>query len=334
MTGKPASFLPLLTVWLLAAALALAGCGPAPGDSPASASATRSPRPGQLTLYPSRTATLTLTPTDPATPTPLPSPTPTPRTHAVAQGEDMFGIAWRYGITLEDLMAANPEVDPNLLKIGAVLIVPASNLPIPSSEAPTPTPIPLETGRLRCTRSADGGAWCFWPVRNPHDFALENISALVRLADQDASNIQPLQAFLPLDLLPPGASLPLVAYYPPPLPEPFQASAELLTVLPNPAGDGRYLTTRLENQQVIIADDGRSAAVTALVSLETAEDTAQRVWVAAVAYDSEENVVGVRRWENTTAGPLAGGQNLPVILQVYSLNAPIARVDLLAEARP
>jgi hypothetical protein len=246
----------------------------------------------------------------------------------------MFGIAWRYGVTLEELKAANPDVNPNLLSVGTVLIIPASLLPEPSSQAPTPTPIPLETGRLTCTRSAEGGAWCFWPVRNPQDFALENISAIFRLADRDAKNIQPRQAFLPLDVLPPGASLPLMAYYPPPLPDPFQASAELLTVLPNPPDDGRYLPTRLLNQQVSIAADGRSAAIRAELRLQDAGDSAQRAWVAVVAYDAEGNVAGMRRWENTGAGPLAGGQSLTVELEVFSLGAPIARVELLAEARP
>jgi LysM repeat protein len=334
MNGIPASFHRQLACILLAAGLALAGCAVAPNRGPAQAPATRTPRAGQLTPYSSRTPTLTRTPTNPATPTPLPSPSPTPRTHAVAGGEDMFGIAWRYGITLEDLMAANPDVNPNFLSIGTLLVIPASNLPVPSSEPPTPTPIPLETGRLNCARSADDGIWCFWPVHNPHSFALENISAIFRLADRDAQNIQPRQAFLVLDVLPPGASLPLAVYYPPPLPDPFQASVEILTVLPNPADDGRYLPAQLETQQVQIAPDGLSASITAEVRLEQPDDSAQRVWVAAVAYDAEGKVTGVRRWENTTAGPIASGQSLEVQLELYSVGAPIARVELFAEARP
>lgn len=332
MLHKPAVFLAVAAAVLLAG-LGLAGCRLAAGE-PAPAAATRTPRPGSLVPFATRTPTPTLTPTHPATPTPLPSPTPTPRTHVIAKGDDMFGIAWRYRVTLEELMAANPEVNPNLMIVGETLVIPAANLPEPSSEPPTPTPIPLETGRLRCTRSADGGAWCFWPVRNPHDYPLENITAIFRLADQNAQNIQPVTAFLPLDLLPPGAALPLVAYYAPPVPEGFQASAELLTVLPNPAGDGRYLAARLSEQQVMIAENGRSASVTAQVQLADGESAAQRVWVAAVAYDADDQVVGVRRWENDELGPLGAGQSLPVILQVYSQDGAIERVELFAEARP
>lgn len=328
MKERPALYL------LLILGLLLNGCGAAAGDRAEAPTSTLTPRTGLLTPFASHTPAPTRTVTPAARPSLLPSPTPTPRTHTVAKGEDMFGIAWRYGITLDELKAANPDVNPNQMSVGMLLIIPASQLPEPTSQAPTPTPIPLDTGRATCTRSADGAAWCFWLVNNPHDFALENISAIFRLAGQDGQNSQARQAFLPLDVLPPGASLPLAAYYPPPLPDPFQASAELLTVLPNPAGDGRYLAARLNNQQVIIASDGRSAVVRAELSLEEPGDSAQRAWVAAVAYDAEGNVAGLRRWENTTAGPIAGGQSVMVELAVYSLGAPIARVELLAEARP
>jgi LysM repeat protein len=189
MTGIPASFhRQLACILLVRAGTGRLRCPAQPG--PAQAPATRTPRAGQLTPYSSRTPTLTRTPTNPATPTPLPSPSPTPRTHAVS-GEDMFGIAWRYGITLEDLMAANPEVNPNFLASATLLVIPAIEPAGAIQRAADPTPIPLETGRLNCARSADGGVWCFWPVHNPHRFALENISAIFRLADRDAQNIQP-----------------------------------------------------------------------------------------------------------------------------------------------
>ncbi len=168
----------------------------------------------------------------------------------------MFGIAWRYRVSVEDLMAANPDVNPNMMSVGAKLVIPASLLPEPSSEPPTPTPMPVEVGQLHCARSEEGGVWCFLPVHNAQDVPLENISAVFRLADTEAKSILPKTGFLPLDLLPPGATLPLVVYYPPPLPEPFQASAEVITGLPNPVGDGRYEDTQVENLTVDIPEGG------------------------------------------------------------------------------
>lgn len=43
----------------------------------------------------------------------------------VVQSGDMLGtIAYRFGVTVNDLMAANPDVDPNLLGIGMELVIP------------------------------------------------------------------------------------------------------------------------------------------------------------------------------------------------------------------
>ncbi len=59
---------------------------------------------------------------------------------------------------------------------------------------------------------------------------------------------------------------------------------------------------------------------------------ASTIWLAGVAYDAEEKIVGVRRWE--WSGSLAPGESLPFRFMVYSAGAPIARVEVQAEARP
>jgi hypothetical protein len=62
--------------------------------------------------------------TNPAPQTPVPPP-PATRTHTVRGGETAFGIAKRYGITVEALSSANPGVDPRRLRTGQVLKLPA-----------------------------------------------------------------------------------------------------------------------------------------------------------------------------------------------------------------
>jgi LysM repeat protein len=61
-------------------------------------------------------------------PTPRPpaaAPRPRAPTHRVVQGETFFGIARRYEVTTADLAAANPGLDPGLLRAGQVLRIPA-----------------------------------------------------------------------------------------------------------------------------------------------------------------------------------------------------------------
>lgn len=48
------------------------------------------------------------------------------RTHRVQWGETWFGIARRYGVSRASLSVANPAVDPERLRAGEVLLIPAS----------------------------------------------------------------------------------------------------------------------------------------------------------------------------------------------------------------
>src|SRR4030042_2998743 len=85
-----------------------------------------------------------------------PAPTPTPFMHTVKKDETMLGIAFQYGISLEDLKTANPGVDPRFLSVGMQLVIPISG-EIPET-MPTTTPVPMEWQQPLCYRTRDGGA--------------------------------------------------------------------------------------------------------------------------------------------------------------------------------
>lgn len=56
-------------------------------------------------------------------PTP-PTQAPSTLTHTVAAGDTLYLIAKKHGVKLDDVMRANPEIDPYNLMIGSELIVP------------------------------------------------------------------------------------------------------------------------------------------------------------------------------------------------------------------
>lgn len=183
--------------------------------------------------------------------------------------------------------------------------------------------------------------WCFLLVHNSQDYSLEGLSAVFHLAGQQsqpalAPQILSQAAFLPLDRLAPGSRLPLVAHFPSEqvaaLTPPYQADFNLLTALPG-AEDGRYLPMHVENKQIILEKNKRSANLLADIIPDSAGN-ARRVWAAAIAYDAHGNVVGVRRWERQDAQPLESGQALSISFSVYSVSAEIEQVDLYIEARP
>ncbi|WP_234045170.1 LysM peptidoglycan-binding domain-containing protein [Haloferula rosea] len=48
------------------------------------------------------------------------------QSHTVSGGENLYRISLRYGVSLDELMAANPSIDPRKLRIGQKVEVPRS----------------------------------------------------------------------------------------------------------------------------------------------------------------------------------------------------------------
>jgi LysM repeat protein len=75
---------------------------------------------------------------------PTPVPSPTPFTYKVKAGDTLSGIAAKYKVSVDDILAANPDLkDPNQLQVGQVLVIPlpASSV-IPDAGTPEVTPAP------------------------------------------------------------------------------------------------------------------------------------------------------------------------------------------------
>ncbi len=89
------------------------------------------PEPTTPTPVPSPTATSTATPTPTETPVPTSTPTPLPPlAHSVQDGETMSDIAADYDVTVDEILALNPDVEPELIKPDQVLLIPAAT-PLP-----------------------------------------------------------------------------------------------------------------------------------------------------------------------------------------------------------
>lgn len=308
--------------------LLLAGCSPAP----ASVTPTLPPaRAAQLTPYHTPTAPLSATPAlNLPTATPLPTPTSTPRTHTVKLGEDMSGIALRYRVSLDALKTANPGANPRIIIVGQQLIIPGTT-PIPGTLAPSPTALKMIVETPRCRKDEAGGAWCFTLVKNLKSELVESVTVRVRLFDEKGKQVAAQVASTALNLLPAGKSLPLGVYFAAPLPQSPQVSAELVNALPVQNEAARYLGVKIENQTVQVAADKMSAEVTGELALLKTPPAARQAWVAVAAYAADGSLVGVRRWESSTD---LGVNRQPFSLRVYAVGDKIARVEVLAEARP
>lgn len=276
--------------------------------------------------------------------TPLPSPTPF--VYEVQAGDTLSEIAEQYNVSIAALTAANPDVSPNSMSIGMKLNIPSN--PANPSGASTSTPVPAPVKQIECYLTLDKGMWCFVLVHNDTPDVIENLSAQVTMVDEGGQTLASAQAFSPLNILPPGASLPLMVFFPPDSSIPFRAQegsgtgqaflagahpqAQILTGIRLLPDDGRYLPSSLHNTLSQMDGSGRHAQVSGTVYLPEDAAPASLVWVAAVAYDEFGRVVGVRRWESI-AGIQPGG-SLQFMFEVSSLAGEIQRVEFVVEARP
>lgn len=90
--------------------------------------------PGQVLNIPAPSGAL-------PTPSSGTAPVGIPNTYTVQQGEWFYQIARKFNITVAQLQAANPRVNPNFLYPGQVLRIPAEASPItPAPGDATPTP--------------------------------------------------------------------------------------------------------------------------------------------------------------------------------------------------
>ncbi|MBK9926099.1 MAG: hypothetical protein IPP66_12505 [Anaerolineales bacterium] len=160
---------------------------------------------------------------------------------------------------------------------------------------------------------------------------MENISAQVTLVDANENFLATQTALLPLDILPPNTSLPLSIYFPPELPVDAKPQVQILTAIRLLPNDTRYLPATVNNTLVEINAEGHYANITGEVRLPAESKAATQTWVAAVAYDEEGRVVGVKRWEG---GGVQPGGSLSFQMSVSSLGGRMTRVEFAVETRP
>ena len=242
----------------------------------------------------------------------------------------MLTIAAQYGVSLDALRALNPDVNPNLLSIGQALLIPGPGGEPITSLRPTATPIPLTFSAVTCLPTATQGLTCLTAVRNPSQVTLEGLSARFDLLDAEQKVLADAVGFAPLNLLPPGETMPLAVYFPPPAPPVVHARALGLTAFQANDLENRYRPLSIRQGEERRGADGISWTVegSVLLAAEAAGPTA-RVLVLAVGFGAQDEVVGYAVWESPESiGP---GGAVDFRITVLSLGSPIERVRLLAE---
>jgi LysM repeat protein len=305
-------------------ALVVTSCGRIPSLLPIEATAS-------LARWPTATVTqhrATRVPTVPATI--QPGPTATPFKHVVAEDETLLGIAALYGISLDSLMAVNPGLNPFVLSIGQELLIPGPEGTPIGALIPTATPIPLTLQPAACYPRPSGGVWCIAGIHNPTSHDLENLVAEFRRTDAAGEVLASARVFLPLNRLPSGSTIPVVASFPDDVSDDHPVSLLVLSVIAARDVETRYTVPTIVRETDERQDGGLSWRLAGTIEADRAVPEANRTLLLATAFDDSGQAVGYAVWEAEPA--LEPGEVRPFDVRVFSLGPEIARVELMAES--
>jgi len=287
----------------------------------------------KLTPYHTATLTPTVTSTPEGLPTSThaPTATPTPRVYKVQANDTLLGIASYFGLTLAELQAANPGVQPALLAIGTELIIPAAAAVAATATVPAPaSSYAVNMLDTRCMLSLTGGYHCFALVANAEDFALANLTAEFTLTDAAGAERLSRTVALPLNQLPADARLPFYTYFNPPVFTDAKPAAELLTVTAASDENVKAVPLVFEGTKVMISADGIAATVSGNARLAQEGSASGSYTLVGVAYDVEGRVVGIRRLSGESGW--SASTDIEFSLTVYSTGGKIDSVEIFGEA--
>ncbi len=278
-----------------------------------------------------KSATPQTQPTTIASQAPL-GPTPTPLIHVVEQNQTLIGIAILYGVDLEDLLLANPGIDPQFLSVGTELIIPNEGGQPVDMLLPTPTPVPLALSPVHCFSTNSNGLWCLLEVSNDSADDVEGVVALVNLLDENGQVLDQRAAYGPVDRLEAGARMPLASFFSSSPEGSHTAVASLLSAVPVNDAASRYRQVDVRILSEAQSPDGLSLQVRG--ELETpAEDGETEVGLRLllIAFDRNEELIGFRIWEPESSTTL--GETVAFDCTVFSFSTAIDAFEVMAEAR-
>jgi LysM repeat protein len=267
-------------------------------------------------------ATLSLLPTS--------GPSPTPQAYSVRANDTFLGIALAFGLTREELLAANPGLNPDFLSIGQQLLIPAPGGQGTATPIPSPTPLPLGTSDPRCYPSTSGGWWCLVSVTNTTGGPVEGLNGFLNLLGTGGEPLLTVPIYPPLNLLPSDQVMVLATYLAPPVPEFTRVVAALTMAVPVQAAETRYASLDWSVTHTQPSADQLSWEVTVRIRVPADSAALWRLGVGLLALDGQGQVVGFTKWEPVDA--MRPGEQVEGNLTVFSLGPRIDRVEVLAEA--
>jgi LysM repeat protein len=262
--------------------------------------------------------------------TPIPAgPTPTPFVHIIQQGETLLEIAFRYGVQFDDIVLVNPQIDPNLLRIGEEIRIPGSDGEPVEILLPTPTPIPVHIKTLGCHESPSLAFICMVSITNSEEFMVAGVSAHITLHDRDGQILDNQIVYAPLNQIPSGEEIPLIAIFDRKPSEYSGFHVDLLSAVQVADLTDELPQIEALDTKTIYKAEKRLVEVSGILSIAAHEGDEFLVRVVGVVFNTKGEPIGMNVWEERIDS--ANNEEIEYRFSIFSLGPEIADINIYPE---
>lgn len=244
--------------------------------------------------------------------------------HTVESGETFTEVAWIYGVSSEQLEAANPGVDPFYIMVGDELVIPPSEAGAFETFIEEMYAGLVSFGTADCEVLIDRSAVCYLPVTNISDGIISNLQLSMTVTD--STGTQSTQAVrLPLSQFDKGEEIPVMFMFPGEFTAPLDGKAVVDGMSSSQDLSG-MLRISPDNYSVetVLAPDKINADVTITFAEGAAYSSDKELNILAAAYAADGRIIGLRTKYCTFTPELS--------LTVYSAGAEINTINVWIES--
>lgn len=240
-----------------------------------------------VTVAPPTVAVIQTTPTP--LPTPTETPTPTPIAYQVVEGDTIWVIAAKSYRTVDEILALNPDVRPNLLQIGQTLLLPPPATPVFQNTGSTPAPIRVTVVSVTPYQTPLGGLWLLGEVVNEGEMPAQNLQLTLELLDSEGQTLHTTTAWVVASLLPAQQRAPFGVLLP-------QRPAEFASTRVSISGGDTVVDQGTRYLDLAVTVDAAALDETQ-ANLEgqienVGEAAATQILLVATLYDAQDRVTG------------------------------------------
>jgi hypothetical protein len=238
-------------------------------------------------------------------------------------------IAFRYGVQFDDIVLVNPQIDPNLLRIGEEIRIPGSDGEPVEILLPTPTPIPVHIKTLGCHESPSLAFICMVSITNSEEFMVAGVSAHITLHDRDGQILDNQIVYAPLNQIPSGEEIPLIAIFDRKPSEYSGFHVDLLSAVQVADLTDELPQIEALDTKTIYKAEKRLVEVSGILSIAAHEGDEFLVRVVGVVFNTKGEPIGMNVWEERIDS--ANNEEIEYRFSIFSLGPEIADINIYPE---